>query len=329
MVDADHDQDEYPDEEDEEERYDTTNKKAESERAFYLRFFRFFGTFLVVFAFVLFLLVDEKMTVGFLVIMGLIFLALVCILCHLIRQQSSGGIHDILTEQELQDMEGHGDYEDEDDEYGENTAGASEWMAAHSFQDTPEYVQSCGEEIGTSHQAKQPKSGTYKVVFNAVFFGKSIRSESHMQLTFQRSDKHKSKRRRNNGWIITGNSISGSTGEFHSQRPVDGFVNVRGEMYWKLGHDSAENNDDENITKNLDNGIYRGWFDMRTNSMFDGDFQAGNAPPGRIVRMERTGDLSPIATNGPSAANGATSNVDGGDWGTDDVEMVTMGNDVV
>ena len=48
-------------------------------------------------------------------------------------------------------------------------------------------------------------------------------------------------------------------------------------MYWTL--DNVEH-DDSTM------GVYRGYFDVATNSMFDGEFQAGVGPRGRIVLMQ-------------------------------------------
>ena len=277
------------------------------ERDFWLRFVRFFGTFMAFLLMVLFLVMEGDNTLAFVFmvcfVVGLAYFLYTTVIHP--HPRHGGGIRDILTDQELHDMDNDG-YDEEEDDDVDGGAAASEWMAATSFADTPDYVKSCRQEISLD---KQPQSGTYKVVYNAVYFGKSIRSESHVLLTFQPAAT-----KDGNGWTITGGNISGSTGDFHSSRPIsDGFLNARGDMYWRLVHTADE---PDNLA-----GTYRGWFDLRSNVMFDGEFQAGNAPPGRIVRMERIGDI-------PAAA-AANSTNNGGHWGSDDVEMVTLGKTVV
>mmetsp|Transcript_4504 Transcript_4504/g.13016 ORF Transcript_4504/g.13016 Transcript_4504/m.13016 type:complete len:269 (-) Transcript_4504:61-867(-) len=133
---------------------------------------------------------------------------------------------------------------------------------------------------------RQPTDGTYTAVLSAVYFGKAMRSEGKLRLKFlPLGDK---------GWSIQGESDFGAVAY-----PIDdGFLNAKGEMYWKT-RDSE----------------HRGIFDISSSSMFDGEFIASrsvttpeNQPMGRIVRLELAAASFYSGTNS-------------------DIEMVTFGAD--
>jgi hypothetical protein len=130
------------------------------------------------------------------------------------------------------------------------------------FEETLERIRACTYPISPG---KAPTNGTYTAVFSSVFLGKAIRSEGKLRLQFSQTDDC------DNGWGVNGESLfSGKAVAIQ-----DGFVNSRGDMYWKTG-----------------STIHRGNLDFSSSSMFDGEFKARlhtpiTSPPiGRIVRLE-------------------------------------------
>jgi hypothetical protein len=125
----------------------------------------------------------------------------------------------------------------------------------------PQKIRSCQDEINTG---ESPQDGIYEIVYNATFFRRSFRTQATLHLTFQRN-------KCNSGWSISGHSESSA-----GSRPIsEGFVNAKGQMYWTI-------HEKRNIIC-----IYRGVFDLSSNSMFGGDFHSSTnkGANGSIVRL--------------------------------------------
>lgn len=280
---------------------------ATAEREFYARFFKFlaFVSAVIVLLMMGFLELGNSSVILGIIGLGALSLA-ACIVMKTKFNSQNNDINNLLTEAELAGMQDH----DSDEEDGRNEA---ERMAQCPLEETPQLVRSCREEL----TFLRPKNGRYNVVYNAIYFGKSIRSESQLHLKFEENSK-------GNGWEISGLIISGSKQkESQTRRAIsEGFLNTRGEMYWRLAN-SAES---EETNVNLD-GIYRGFFDIRSSALYDGDFKAGSAPPGRIVRMEL---IQEELEGDEIEDNWGASDIDG-DWGTNshNVEMVELDKSIV
>ena len=268
--------------------------QQQQSQEFWTKFLRFYCMVLCFLLVLLFLIMEGDNVLAYL-FMTCFVLGLIAIFGVACRQQDGGGIRDVLTEEELHHEFDFGNNGDNTDPYYQDGGDPSDWMSSCSFSDTPSYILSCPEEL--SSMAMQPKSGIYKVIYNAVYFGKSIRSESYLQLEFTPAFTNNDNK--NRGWTISG-SIAADSSKNHRIISA-GFLNARGQLFWSFQQEDNNNNNNNNDgNKSSDAflaGIYRGNFDVSTNRMSDGDFQAGNAPPGRIVRLERVGDLpAPAAT---------------------------------
>ncbi|KAG7357368.1 hypothetical protein IV203_002056 [Nitzschia inconspicua] len=162
---------------------------------------------------------------------------------------------------------------------------------SYPFGETRRRIRNC-QDFASSHNA--PKDGTYRIVCTAIIFGKQIRSEGYLHLTFLASSKDPSK---NTGWEVEGSCIFGK----RQSTIQEGFVNAKGHIYWVLPlqiapkHGVRTTNDDEltNVT------VYRGkWDPHNVQSWEDGEFQSlqevvtttttrsGGSHEGRIVRLE-------------------------------------------
>eukprot|EP00980_Cylindrotheca_fusiformis_P007462 scaffold1538_cov109-Cylindrotheca_fusiformis.AAC.4 len=155
-------------------------------------------------------------------------------------------------------------------EQAEDSLTSSSDAFPFSFAETPQQIRSCQEP---TIPGESPKSGAYEIVYNAVVFGRSVRSQGKLILQFHAEP---------NGWSITGSNetVSGS-------RPIaEGFLNSIGQMYWI-------------ISEAVDPCVYRGIFEMSTCTMFDGEFQSigdhSNAN-GWIARLEKLSDEGGVAT---------------------------------
>ena len=299
----------------------TRAAKYEGERQFYLRVIKFMSMLMVFFAL---LFASQQMEHSDLLFIGLCVLG-VGFLLYMIASlayaifvtNSQNDLRNILTEEELAEMQQHDDEEEED-----NIEATAAQLAEYPMEETPKWIRSCREPPSPF---RKPKNGRYNIVYNAVYFGKSIRSESQLQLTFEESHQ-------NHGWEVRGDLLSGDTRSSKPQAQTsrrciaDGFVNPRGEMYWKLANPDQE--------ANLE-GIYRGVMDLQSCAMYDGEFKAGSAPPGRIVRMEFIGEMVELAE--PEQDDGPLSGMDDNwgspdfdsEWSTQDVEMVTLDKSIV
>lgn len=172
---------------------------------------------------------------------------------------------------------------------------------SYPVEETSQRIRSCNQLVTPG---KSPMNGTYSAVYNAIVFHRTIRSEGKLRLQFHTDHKHDNSNYTsniNNGWTITGESVFGS-----DSRPIeDGFVNAKGEMYWKVG-----------------STIYRGVLDLNSSCLFDGEFMPASStaksimtavkpPHGRIVRLE----LSKAAFYTGSSSSYL---------GSSDVEMITF-----
>lgn len=137
-----------------------------------------------------------------------------------------------------------------------NGGGGDNQAFSFPFGETAKRIKSCREP---TVPGRGPTNGTYTAVFSAVYFNRVMRSEGKLQLEFY---KHAE-----NGWKIQGESNFGKD----SRVIREGFVNAKGEMYWKVG-----------------NTIHRGILDFASSCMFDGEFvpKGDEGPVGRIVRIE-------------------------------------------
>ncbi|CAB9497832.1 expressed unknown protein [Seminavis robusta] len=299
------------------------NPRYESERQFYARFAKFLGG-LMVFVLIMFMLQWEHDSALFLVGMVVLLLALMYMIGSMVYTicvvNPRHNLANILTEEELGQMD-HSTSHHEDDEIQDGEGVGR--MAVFSFEETPPVVRACREDIRyLPGNAAKPTNGIYHIVYNCIFFGKSIRSESKLQLQFEAETKNHS------GWEVRGIVVTGTNQGVSMQRPIsEGFVNGRGEMYWTYVSHANESNA---------GGIYRGILNFRSNTMYEGEFKAGAAPTGRIVRMELVEEGSsfdmPTTTSAATSNNGhQQQNNDG--WGSTDmdnvVEMVEFEKSVV
>ena len=286
--------------------------RLEAEKQFYSRFFKFFLGLMCFFAFMFFTELEHDSALFFvgIVVFGLFLAYMIGALAYtMFVVNPRNDISNILTEEELADM--HHDSEEEE----EDVEKIASQLAEYPLEDSPRLIRACKEEVVYYNR---PKNGRYSVVYNCCYFGKTIRSESQLLLRFQESSKL-------NGWEITGVIISGQKEKTQTKRPLsEGFINARGEMYWTLANPQKETNVE---------GIYRGCYDFRATTMYDGEFQAGSAPRGRIVRLELQveGDFEEeISSDANTKVAGDWGSVDvNDDWGTHDVEMVELDKDFV
>jgi len=126
-----------------------------------------------------------------------------------------------------------------------------------------------------------PVDGWYDIVYNAIFFGKTLRSQARLQLSFQSTS---------SGWAISGSSETASG----SRALSEGFVNSIGQVYWIIDDDKEQP------------CIYRGVMDIEASSMWDGEFQSVNGESrarGRIVRLEKRNDRNAIGMVGSGSDN--------------------------
>lgn len=280
--------------------------RLEAEQQFYRRFFKFLLVVTCFFGVVFFSELQHSRVLFFVGIAGfgvylLYMIGLLAYTVFVVNPRND--LSHILTQAELTGI----DHNDSDEE---QEAISAERMAMCPLEETPQLVRSCRQEV----TYYRPKSGRYSVVYNAVYFGKSIRSESELQLKFEESST-------SNGWEITGTILSGSkrTDSQTKRSIAEGFINARGEMYWKLANPRNDTHLD---------GTYRGLYDFRSSALYDGDFCAGAAPPGRIVRME----LLEEAREEHHASNnqvGDCGSPDLDNWGAHDVEMVEIDKSLV
>ena len=281
------------------------NIQLEAQKQFYIKFAQFILAMTVFFFLVLFS--DMKNGSPFLILLTVLFGAyLLYMLGSLIMSifiQNQLLQPGILTEGDTNAY--HNNEQEEEEEQEER------WQS-YTFEETPHQIRKCPAKVGFSH----PTNGLYKIVYSAIYFGKTIRTEAQLDLKFLPN-------KNGNGWEIRGTSLSGNHKASNEANRVvsEGFVNARGEMYWKLANaDEVER--EEMIC------IYRGLLDFQSDSMFDGEFEGLKVPRGRIVRMELM-IADPSSQNSNSAAdksNGASSTRPrGNSWGDADVEMVEMG----
>jgi hypothetical protein len=123
-----------------------------------------------------------------------------------------------------------------------------------SFEATPDEVRNSAASL----PSKEPRSGIYELVYSALYFNKTVRSQGELNLHFHT---------KRNGWEITG------TQEFHKSKKrsslIDkGFLNGHGQLYWESG-----------------GTMYRGIFDFEKSAMYEGEFKATGSGSGRIVRL--------------------------------------------
>jgi hypothetical protein len=268
----------------------------DDERQSLLRFLKFLAGLIVFFGSIFFL-GFENIHYAFLLFFLVIVLFFANMIHGVLKNPRYDALQNILTDEELAHMH-------KDDSEEEHATTGSERMAQYSLEDTPKIVRSCQEEI----TILRPKSGRYSVVYNAVYFGKSIRSESDLHLHFEEA-------KARNGWEISGSVVSGGQNSAKIERPIEeGFLNTRGEMYWTLSNPNKDASQE---------GIYRGCFDLRSSALYDGEFRAGSSPPGRIVRMELAEEESENRSGLPSGDDWGSPNI-GGDWDAQDVEMVEL-----
>jgi hypothetical protein len=172
----------------------------------------------------------------------------------------------------------------------EDHPASSSDVFSFSFAKTPRQIRSYPDPItpGVS-----PSNGYYEIVYNAIVFGKTVRSQGKLKLQFEAEK---------NGW-----SISGSSETVSGSRTIsEGFVNSIGHMYWIINEGGE------------DRCMYRGVFEISSSTMWGGDFQStgGNTKAnGRIVRLEKINDDGMIDSSIASPKNSSQTQL---------VEMVTL-----
>lgn len=138
------------------------------------------------------------------------------------------------------------------------------------FAKTGQFIRS---NLDPATAGMSPADGWYDIVYNAIFFGKTLRSQARLQLSFQSTS---------NGWSMSGSSETASGSRVLSE----GFVNSMGQIYWIINDDREQP------------CIYRGIMDIETSSMWDGEFQSlgggSNRAKGRIVRLEKRIDTEEV-----------------------------------
>lgn len=321
------------------------NDVLAQEREMYMRLCKFFSVMTCIFLLIMVSVYFEQMgaVLPIVLVMVAVLVVLLIVATSVLsnHNQSKMALHDILTEAE---RDGNYDPNDADEDQDESGLGR---MSLYDFDDTPSYVRSCHDKIPYNpNNPKTPQNGLYRIVYNAVYFGKSIRSESKLYFKFQPTQKR-------NGWEVGGKCLSGGTTSGSmittARLIADGFVNANGEMYWRLDNSPMETkvNTDSEVQVKTSDGMCRGLFDLQNNQMFDGEFRAmsATAPPGRIVLMEllseNYNDTSvPTIIGHPAPASSASApsqrtpvldDLDDFDpldeddgWGSNDVEMVNM-----
>lgn len=143
-------------------------------------------------------------------------------------------------------------------------------LYAVPFATTSQFIRS---NLDPTTPGMSPVDGGYDIVYNAIFFGKTLRSQAKLQLCFQSTS---------SGWSISGSSETASG----SRAISEGFVNSTGQMYWIINDDRDEP------------CIYRGIMDIQTSSMWDGEFQSvsdASRAKGRIARLEKRKDKGEMA----------------------------------
>jgi len=146
------------------------------------------------------------------------------------------------------------------------------------FAKTPQFIRS---NLDPVTPGVSPVDGWYDIVYNAIFFGKTLRSQARLQLSFQSTS---------SGWAISGSSETASG----SRALSEGFVNSIGQVYWIIDDDKEQP------------CIYRGVMDIEASSMWDGEFQSVNGESrarGRIVRLEKRNDRNAIGMVGSGSDN--------------------------
>lgn len=260
------------------------DQQREAEKRLYWRFGQFLFLMGIFWSIIFFAEIEHDNTllilgmIGFGLWLVYMLVTIVISVCTLSSSRHDR-LDNILTQEELQDVY----YDDDDEDEGEGDQRLWNW----SMKETPHRIRTCYEEIGATLAQNGPTNGLYKIVYTATYFGKNIRSESQMQFTFVLDTKN------NNGWDVNGTTVSAiQNAAPQTTRAIsEGFINARGEMYWII--DDSNNRRDNGTSAK---GIYRGNFDFKTNSLVDGEFQAGDAPRGRIVSMELIKNMTASTT---------------------------------
>ena len=181
---------------------------------------------------------------------------------------------------------------DSDDDDEEN----ADRLLQFGFDETPQKIRGNRQRLISPN--KKPKDGIYTVVYSATYFGKAMRSENKLDITFQYV-------KDDSGWDITGKSGVVGKSSSNTTKIEEGFLNPLGEMYW--------------ITQNC---IYRGVLNLDTLTMFDGEFltkKSGNQTvKGRVVRLEY--DTTSTRTRNTSTKASTTNK---------DIEMSAIGSNVL
>jgi hypothetical protein len=172
------------------------------------------------------------------------------------------------------------------DSLGRNveTQGA---LFAYSFDQTPSRIRQCQEY---SNPDNVPSNGTYKIVYNTVVFGRHVRSEGFLHLTF---NPYNSDRSHKNGWQIKGSTGFGN----RTVTILDGFLNTEGLMYWTMPMLCTKQNDRKMKFPVKNVTIYRGKWNLENQCWEGGEFQSfidssisiegrPDGPEGSIVLME-------------------------------------------
>jgi hypothetical protein len=239
----------HPSSDEEELRRQQIKQRREKELAFYRRFLRCMLIALVFWIVMLYFSAHHEngLVIGGFVILGMWLIYMLTCICGSLCCMFQQGRHSVVPTID-EDAEDAGltrdlDLFDEDESF------------PYEMAETPQRIRECEHTITPG---VGPTNGTYAAVYSAVYFNKSVRSEGNLHLEF--SPTH------DNGWTVQGESSFGKV-----QRVVlEGFVNAKGEMYWKTPQ-----------------AIHRGNLDFSRSCMWDGEFTpAKKGPNGRIVRLE-------------------------------------------
>lgn len=172
----------------------------------------------------------------------------------------------------------------------EDHQSSSSDVFSFSFAKTPREIRSYPDP---TTPGVSPSSGYYEIVYNAIVFSKTVRSQCKLNLHFEAEK---------NGWSISGSSETGSG----SRTISEGFVNSIGHMYWIINEGGE------------DRCTYRGVFEISSGTMCDGDFQSTGGKTkanGRIVRLEKINDDGMLDSSIASPKNSSQAKL---------VEMVTL-----
>ncbi|KAG7350503.1 hypothetical protein IV203_009863 [Nitzschia inconspicua] len=241
---------------------------------------------------------DNKLVIILISLFSVVVLYFLGLLCSVVFMSSS-----TYTPPDIEDEDGGDCYEmTEQDEHhsilvdsscnrgGDVDESSTVGVFSYPFGETRRRIRNCPDFAST---LATPKDGTYKIVCTAIIFGKQIRTEGYLHLTFLASSKDPLK---TTGWEVEGSCTFGK----RQSTIQEGFVNAKGHIYWVLPLQSAPKrgvrttNDDEltNVT------VYRGKWDPHNNQSWeDGEFQSlqevvtattrsGGSHEGRIVRLE-------------------------------------------